>query len=111
MRSWSSCFSLAGQFFETVGDRVLEVQRAALVRGGIPCVGSVPCAGGLEERSVEPGLERIRGPVVAVGVGGADERRGARVVAVDGGDGGHATEALGRPRADDQGGAEGRRPW
>ncbi len=52
---------LPGRFFEGVGDRGLEAQRAAFARGGIPCVGPVPCAGGLEERRIEPGLDRILG--------------------------------------------------
>ena len=50
---------LGSRFLEGVGDRVLEAQRAAFARGGIPCVGSAPCAGGLEERLVEPGLDRV----------------------------------------------------
>ena len=52
---------LRAWFLEGVGDRVLEAQRAAFARGGVPCVGPAPCAGGLEERLIEPGLDRILG--------------------------------------------------
>ena len=62
---------LGSRFLEGVGDRVLEAQRAAFARGGIPCVGPAPCAGGLEERRVEPGLDRILG----LGRSGVRQRR------------------------------------
>jgi hypothetical protein len=52
-------WDLRARFLEGVGDRVLEVQQAAFAGGGIPCVGPAPCAGGLEERFIEPGLDRI----------------------------------------------------
>src|SRR6266540_509312 len=93
---------LHGRLFEGVGDRVLEAQRVAFARGGIPCVGPAPCAGGLEECPLEPGLDRILGFVVAVCVGGADECRGALVVAVHDGDGSQATEAFIRLGPDDR---------
>ena len=83
----------AGRAVEGVGDRVLEAQRAAFARGGVPRVGAVACAGGLEERRVEPGVDGVVGLAVAVCGCGADEARGAVVVAVDCGDRGKA----GRP--------------
>ena len=57
----SSAADLRSRFLEGVGDRVLEAQRAAFARGGVPCVGPAARAGGLEERRVEPGLDRILG--------------------------------------------------
>src|SRR4051812_21394299 len=62
-------------------------------RGSIPCVGPATCAGGLEERRVEPGVDRILGMLVAVCVPGANEGGGLLVVGVRHGDGGEATEA------------------
>ena len=87
------------RFFEGVGDRVLETQCAAFARGGNPRVGPAPCAGGFEERRFEPN-------VVAVCVSGADECRGAPVVAVHHGDGGQATEAFKRLGPNDRFAAE-----
>jgi hypothetical protein len=49
------------RFSEGVGDRVLEVECLAFAGGGVPCVGSVTCAGRLEERGVEPGIDWVLG--------------------------------------------------
>jgi hypothetical protein len=42
---------LLARVLEGVGDRALEAQRAAFARGGIPRLGSGPCAGGLDVSS------------------------------------------------------------
>ena len=79
-------------FLETVGNRVLEGQRAAFAHGGVPRVGPASRAGWLEERLVKPRLNWILGRAVAMCVSRADECGGAPGVAVDHRDRGQATE-------------------
>src|SRR5215211_7835489 len=97
---------LRGWFFEGIGDRVLEAQRAAFARCGVPCIGPTECAGGFEELLVESRLDRVLRVVIAVCASGADERRGALWVAVHRGDRRQAAKALKGVRPDDHLGAE-----
>ena len=106
VRETIAVLDLRSGFLETVGNRVPEAQRAAFAHGGVPRVGPAPRAGWLEERLVEPRLDRILGRVVAMCVSGADEYRGALGVAAHHGHGGQAAEPFERHRPDDHFAAE-----
>ena len=81
---------LRPRFLEGKGDRVLEAEYTALAGRGVPSIGSVAWAGRREEARVQPLLDGILWVTVAMGGRGANETRGAMVVAVDGGDRGEA---------------------
>jgi hypothetical protein len=94
--------NLRARFLEGKDDRVFEAEYTALVDRSVPSIGSVACAGRREEARVQPLFDGFLWVTVAMGGCGANETRGAMVVAVDGGDRGEALEAFGRDRAVDQ---------
>jgi hypothetical protein len=81
---------LGARLLKGVGDRVFEAQRAAVALGGIPGVCAVARACRPEELRVEPGVDRVFGPIDAILRCGAEQARGSVVVAADYRDGGEA---------------------
>jgi two-component system sensor histidine kinase VanS len=97
---------LRARLLERVGDRLLEAEHAPFAGSSIPCVGPATCGGWLEERLVEPGVERIVGFAVAVCLSSADEPSGPSGLAGDCGDRSQTTEAFKKQRPDDHFAAE-----
>jgi hypothetical protein len=60
-RACDGRFDLGARLIEGVCDRVLEAHRVRVVCGRVPRVCPIPCAGGLEEGGVQPGIDGVLG--------------------------------------------------